>query len=163
MRGFPPNEVSRHHKWFQTGVEKPDVSTFALYVWAAATCPLEVKWKVMRPRMSLAVRSFQRAASFICTFTNCSNCEAVQAGEGTIPKKKKKSARVCSGASRPVPGAARPPSSALCIRAVMTFTPSSVFGAWIEAARMQCRRDPRRCWVISLCVCTPPPFHARLL
>lgn len=35
---------------------------------------------------------------------------------------KKKSARVCSGASRPVPGAARPPSSAVCIRAVMTFT-----------------------------------------
>lgn len=90
MRGFPPNEVSRHHKWFQTGVEKPDVSTFALYVWAAATCSLEEKWKVMRPRMSLAVRSFQRAASFICTFTNCSNCEAVQAGEGTIPKKKKR-------------------------------------------------------------------------
>lgn len=48
--------------------------------------------------------------------------------------------------------------------AVMTFMPSSAFGAWMEAAWVQCCRDPRRCWVISLCVCTlppPPDTHTR--
>lgn len=79
---------------------------------------------------------------------------------GWKKKGKRKSARV-SAAVRPGlrPAPPHPPSS-VCCPAVMTFMPSSVFGAWIEAARAQCRRDPRRCRVISLCVCypTPPPI-----
>lgn len=75
---------------------------------------------------------------------------------GWKKKRKRKSARV-SAAVRPGLRPAPPPCLQPCCNDF--YAELSVFGAWIEAARAQCRRDPRRCRVISLCVCypTPPP------